>query len=647
MPYILFFIFASLVSSIFSNESPFRSIYQYGKSNDWRGLSDETMIYFDENNPTFRKNFEDYSQYKQQNPSCNCYTSELVKQLLIDLLPNTKKPSILLKNIKEFSTGFRSEGEFYLNLYDKFLFNNLIYNILEMHYEGLFPYYLIDVVPIVERDDEDDEDAVDSLLYDQYGYFLNYILFRYAFFYSSFRDVFQSLIKNSEEYVQKNLPYAYNPNNPKKISEVYCFLNSIQEYWLGITEQCTKIHPHPKIYYERGLAFYDQGNFLEAIAEIEKMITLGQDPRFSDTLTSEMYHKQGQVYADVALYDQAIEALTYAIQKEPTNQKAYFERALCYLENGDYQNSAEDFLLSKTKVNFISSSDMDDLSFAKGLIAGTMRGSIINLKEFAPSMCSSLYGIGHGLWAFACEPIEISKDLIQGCFSIVNYINTHNFKEISAVLAPEINELATQWNSLNFFERGDKMGFIIGKYGVDIFANLALVKGFKYYKNLKRANSIQTLEAMKNADKFLKIENASKSWWKETSIIIDKLKQQGGRLDQNLAKAFKNQRLNELQVRKILHTAGFKTFPRPKGIPDNFVVEIAEKSGGMIYTNPLHAHTSIRVMPGKPHSSFPSQQKPYVVCRKNGKTLDKSGNSVLRDAPEAHIPIEEFIFIGD
>ncbi len=31
---------------------------------------------------------------------------------------------------------------------------------------------------------------------------------------------------------------------------------------------------------------------------------------------------------------------------------------------------------------------------------------------------------------------------------------------------------------------------------------------------------------------------------------------------------------------------------------------------------------------------------------KNGKTLGKPGNVALRDDPEAHIPIEEFVFIG-
>ncbi|NGX37473.1 MAG: hypothetical protein K1000chlam2_00629 [Chlamydiae bacterium] len=64
----------------------------------------------------------------------------------------------------------------------------------------------------------------------------------------------------------------------------------------------------------------------------------------------------------------------------------------------------------------------------------------------------------------------------------------------------------------------------------------------------------------------------------------------------------------------------------------------------MIYIHPEHTHTSIRVMPGKPHSKYPHQQKPYVICRKNGKTLDKFGKIVNSTAPEAHIPIEEFIF---
>ncbi len=49
-------------------------------------------------------------------------------------------------------------------------------------------------------------------------------------------------------------------------------------------------------------------------------------------------------------------------------------------------------------------------------------------------------------------------------------------------------------------------------------------------------------------------------------------------------------------------------------------------------------------MPGKLHSPFLQQQQPYVVHMKDGKTLDKLGNIVDPLAPEAHIPLEEFIY---
>jgi len=64
----------------------------------------------------------------------------------------------------------------------------------------------------------------------------------------------------------------------------------------------------------------------------------------------------------------------------------------------------------------------------------------------------------------------------------------------------------------------------------------------------------------------------------------------------------------------------------------------------MIYFHPEHTHTSVRVMPGKPHSPFQHQQKPYVIYRKNGKTLDQFAKAVDAASPEAHIPITQFVF---
>ncbi|MBS0622463.1 MAG: hypothetical protein JSR80_05860 [Verrucomicrobia bacterium] len=103
----------------------------------------------------------------------------------------------------------------------------------------------------------------------------------------------------------------------------------------------------------------------------------------------------------------------------------------------------------------------------------------------------------------------------------------------------------------------------------------------------------------------------------------------------------------EQQVRELIHKTGLKTFPKPKGIPEQFVVTISDKGAGMKYVHPTNTHTYIRVMPGKPHSPFPYQQKPYVNHRVNGQSLDKYGKVVLNDSLEAHIPIDEFIYRGN
>ena len=102
----------------------------------------------------------------------------------------------------------------------------------------------------------------------------------------------------------------------------------------------------------------------------------------------------------------------------------------------------------------------------------------------------------------------------------------------------------------------------------------------------------------------------------------------------------------ENKVRELIHETGIPTFPRPKGIPQNYVVSISETGAGMRYTDPIDTGTSIRVMPGKPHSPNLSQQKPYVIQQVKGRAFDRNGKFVSPDSPEAHIPIQEFIYRG-
>ena len=102
----------------------------------------------------------------------------------------------------------------------------------------------------------------------------------------------------------------------------------------------------------------------------------------------------------------------------------------------------------------------------------------------------------------------------------------------------------------------------------------------------------------------------------------------------------------EEQARALIHKTKIPTFPRPEGIPENYIVKISNNGAGMIYRHPTNTGTYVRVMPGKPHSPFFYQRKPYVVQKINGTCLDKFGNFVTREAPEAHIPVQEFNYLN-
>lgn len=122
-------------------------------------------------------------------------------------------------------------------------------------------------------------------------------------------------------------------------------------------------------------------------------------------------------------------------------------------------------------------------------------------------------------------------------------------------------------------------------------------------------------------------------------------------MDKELYKAFRNQHLSEHQIRQVLHQAGIKTYPRPKGIPKNWETTLSEKGGGIRYQDKVTGKdgltkikTEVRVMPENPDSKWPSQRNAYVKHQTNGRYLDEYGRVVPQDSPEAHIPLKKYNF---
>ena len=77
---------------------------------------------------------------------------------------------------------------------------------------------------------------------------------------------------------------------------------------------------------------------------------MAKTDRYKDRmiLTTEMYQQEGELYADLGSYDKAITSLSEAIRLDPNNRGAYFSRAQAYFETGEFEQSLDDYLASKS-----------------------------------------------------------------------------------------------------------------------------------------------------------------------------------------------------------------------------------------------------------------------------------------------------------
>lgn len=75
-----------------------------------------------------------------------------------------------------------------------------------------------------------------------------------------------------------------------------------------------------------------------------------------------------------------------------------------------------------------------------------------------------------------------------------DFIKEHTARENLELVIPELKEVCLKWDTLTDYERGNQIGYIIGKYGMDVLIPGAAIKGIKKYRELKRLNTMFTLE---------------------------------------------------------------------------------------------------------------------------------------------------------
>ncbi len=257
---------------------------------------------------------------------------------------------------------------------------------------------------------------------------------------------------------------------------------------------CIAHHDSPQAYVHRGLFDYLEGNSLDALRCVKAGLQKITNTDLKK-LQQEALALKGQTEMEVGLYADAVITLSDLIQRDPQNKGVYFDRAGAYFELGDFDLSMKDYLTADIKFEPITN-DIQTVAFALGLTKGVVQGALEASTEFIPSVLSSFEGIGHGLWAFASDPAQMSKEFVQASQECIEFIRTHTPQDTLLQLAPELKDLIEQWDTFKNAKRGEMTGLIIGKYGVDIFAGVGVNKMMQSYRALKRANNLMTFQAV-------------------------------------------------------------------------------------------------------------------------------------------------------
>lgn len=293
----------------------------------------------------------------------------------------------------------------------------------------------------------------------------------------------------------------------------------VTDMFLVKYSNCLTLHKDPLSLYERGKIAMDRGQPLKLVQDIFSLVELDYEP------TIEMNVELAKAYNDANLYHQAIKTLSEVLRKNPDLKEAYFERAVAYFETGNLQLALSDYLLSGQRPQILDGIHNHQFVFSLGLGLGCAKGGIDSATEFVPTLFSSMYGLGKGIWAFAADPIGISKEMVEGIISTVAYLKNNLTPELLAELVPELKECIQKWDQLEEEKKGYYIGYVIGKYSVDALICGSTLKAVQLYRNLKKANTILALEtALTSPNNAEALFEASQEFFKSRSKYKQKCK---------------------------------------------------------------------------------------------------------------------------
>jgi len=312
------------------------------------------------------------------------------------------------------------------------------------------------------------------------------------------------------------------------------FLNKENERIIGSSLAHTAIENIPNY------LPYDNNNpiIIQGHGKTDNVFSTNQSSLYFDNNTSKtrssiqenVFYLQGAQALRNNYYDQAIDSFGKAIEVNPGNHNIYLDRAFAYLQNGQFDQSLNDYQVYTNQGQTIvekSTPFVDCFDFTFGVTTGITKGAVESGKQL---MSFAANAITH--------PVKTYSGFVNSIQMLSDLAKDNEWKTLSKILFPEVCELVNNWDSLTPKEKGEKSGYIIGKYGADILipgvAAKAVAQGIKgakelvvIAKNIQRTEELLVLEALTETggrtEEFTQIINRTRTIEQEISSASNKL----------------------------------------------------------------------------------------------------------------------------
>ena len=255
--------------------------------------------------------------------------------------------------------------------------------------------------------------------------------------------------------------------------------------------------------YNRGLLSITERDYENSLTWLQKFIEFCKQHNREDLLTSGIYCSQGKVYYDVGRYNEAIKALSIAIDKDSKNKDAYFERAKSYFESGEFEHAIADYLSSDTRKRVLKEKRGTSYEFEKALLTGILEESQVAIHDFGALLCDSVHGLNRAFWIFADHPVDATTNFVNACYDMaeesVQYFKKLR-KEDLEEMCDEMRQLYEYFNTLDDKKKGMFIGRIIGRFGTDAFAGGMIIRGVAEVKHLYAAKRLQNANIICNLE---------------------------------------------------------------------------------------------------------------------------------------------------